>query len=401
MRVHTSHGSFFYLHFSKQPKYLMFRIGYDAKRLFNNFTGLGNYSRTLLQNMATYYPDNEYFLYTPRVNKSPETAFFLNSPLFSVHAPRRGSGAWWRSFSVVNDLKRHKIQLFHGLSHEIPSGVRKAGIPSVVTMHDLAFKRFPHFYPFFDRHIYDFKFRYACQHAERIVAISESTRNDVVEFYDIAPEKISVIYQSCHERFQQEKSQKTIDYILKKYQLPKDYLLFVGSLSERKNPLAILQAMVQLPSALQLPLVIIGDGQPYKKKIQDFAQRHKMQRKVLFIRPEYEDMPAIYQQADVFIYPSFYEGFGIPILEALFSETPVITSNVSSLPEAAGPDSWLVNPDRADEIAAGIQKILEDQAFRRNMIEKGYQYAQRFQGDLLSDQMMELYEDVLKMDAIV
>lgn len=379
----------------------MFRIGYDAKRLFNNFTGLGNYSRTLLQNMATYYPDNEYFLYTPKVNKSPETAFFLNSPIFSVHTPRRGSGAWWRSFAVVNDLKRHKIQLFHGLSHEIPAGIRKAAIPSVVTMHDLAFKRYPQFYPFFDRHIYDIKFRHACQQADRVIAISESTRNDIIEFYKIDPEKISVIYQSCHERFLQEKSQKTIDYVLKKYQLPTDYLLFVGSLSERKNPLAVLQAMIRLPSAIQLPLVIIGEGQVYKKKVVDFIQRHKMARKVLFVKPEYEDMPAIYQQADVFLYPSYYEGFGIPILEALFSETPVITSHVSSLPEAAGPDSWLVHPERPEEIAAGIQKILEDQTFRRNMIEKGYQYAQRFQGDVLSDQMMELYEDVLKIDAIV
>lgn len=378
----------------------MFRIGYDAKRLFTNFTGLGNYSRTLLRNLASFYPDNEYFLYTPRVLKSPETTFFLNSPLFSVHRPKRGIGAWWRSFSVVNDLKRHKIQLFHGLSHEIPAGIRQAGIPAIVTMHDLAFKRYPSFYPFLDRQVYDIKFRHACQKADRIVAISEHTKRDIIEFYGIAPEKIVVIYQSCHERFQQEKSQKTIDYVLKKYQLPRDYFLFVGSLNERKNLLAVLEAMVQLPQDLQLPLVVIGEGQPYKKKVLDFMQRHGLERRVYFVRPEFEDMPAIYQQADVFIYPSFYEGFGIPILEALFSETPVITSNVSSLPEAAGPDSWLVRPDHPEEIAAGIEKILGDEAFRRHMIEKGYQYAQRFQGELLTDQMMELYEDVLNIDAV-
>ncbi len=378
----------------------MFRIGYDAKRLFNNFTGLGNYSRTLLRNMATFYPDNEYFLYTPRIFKNPETAFFLNSPLFSVHKPQRGLGAWWRSFSVVKDLKRHKIQLFHGLSHEIPANVRQTGIPTVVTMHDLAFKRYPSFYPFIDRQIYDIKFRHACRQADRIVAISESTKKDIIEFYGIPEEKIAVIYQSCHERFQQEKSQKTIDYVLKKYQLPRDYFLFVGSLSERKNPLAVLQAITQLPRNLQLPLVIIGEGQSYKNRVLDYMRKHGMERKVFFIKPEYEDMPAIYQQADIFLYPSFYEGFGIPILEALFSETPVITTNVSSLPEAAGPDSWLVQPGKPEQIAEGMQKILTDEAFRRNMIEKGYQYAQRFQGDVLTDQMMELYEDVLNIDAV-
>lgn len=378
----------------------MFRIGYDAKRLFNNFTGLGNYSRTLLKNLATFYPDNEYFLYSPRVAKGPETTFFLNSPLFSVHTPRRGSGAWWRTFSVKRELKRHKIQLFHGLSHEIPAGIRRTGIPTVVTMHDLAFRHYPHFYPLIDRQVYDIKFRDACRNADRIVAISESTKRDIMEFYRIPEEKIAVIYQSCHERFQQEKSQKTIDYVLKKYQLPSDYFLFVGSLSERKNPLAILQAMAQLPAALQLPLVIIGEGKAYKAKVWEYAQRHHLERKVLFIKPEYEDMPAIYQQADVFIYPSFYEGFGIPILEALFSETPVITSNISSLPEAAGPHSILVQPERPEEIAAGIEQILGDEAFRRNMITQGFQYAQRFQGDVLTDQMMELYEDVLSIDAV-
>lgn len=378
----------------------MFRIGYDAKRLFNNFTGLGNYSRTLLRNLATYYPDNEYFLYTPRVFKNPETTYFLNSPLFTVTTPKRGSGAWWRSFSVVNDLRRHKIQLFHGLSHEIPSGIRLAGIPAVVTIHDLAFKRYPGFYPFIDRQIYDIKFRHACRHADRIVAISESTKNDIVEFYGIAPEKVAVIYQSCHERFQQEKSQKTIDYVLHKYQLPRDYFLFVGSLSERKNPLVILEAVARLPPDLQLPIVIIGEGRSYKAKVLEYMRKYSMERKVFFIKPEFEDMPAIYQQADVFLYPSFYEGFGIPILEALFSETPVITSNVSSLPEAAGPDSLLASPDRPEEIAAGIRKILTDETFRRNMIEKGYQYAQRFQGDVLTAQIMELYEDVLEIDAV-
>jgi len=378
----------------------MFRIGYDAKRLFHNFTGLGNYSRTLLKNLATFYPDNEYFLYSPRVRKTPETTFFLHSPIFSVHEAQRGPGACWRTFSIKNTLKRHKIQLYHGLSHELPLGMQPSGIRTVVTMHDLAFKRFPQHYPWFDRQVYDWKCRTACEQADMIVAISEHTRRDIMAYYDIAPEKIRVIYQSCHERFQQEKSQKTIDYVLKKYRLPTDYLLFVGSLTERKNPMVLLEAILALPPALRLPLVLIGEGKTYKARMQAYIQRHGLQSLVIFLKPEFEDMPAIYQQADVFLYPSHYEGFGIPVLEALYSETPVITTRASSLPEAAGPDSLLTDPGRPDEIAAGIEKILTDTDFRRHMIRQGWQYAQQFQGEVLTDQLFSLYEEVLQADAI-
>ncbi len=378
----------------------MFRIGYDAKRLFNNFRGLGNYSRTLVRNMAAYYPDNEYFLYSPKTVKQRETQYFLQSPLFSVHTPTTGWGAYWRTLGVVRLLKRHKIQLFHGLSHEIPASLRRAGIPTVVTMHDLAFKRYPSFYPWADRQIYDIKVLHAAHKANHIIAISDSTRQDLMEYYGVSPERITVIYQSCNEQFQQEKSQKTIDYVLQKYALPRDYLLFVGTLNERKNLMVVLEAMRQLPAELQLPLVVVGDGTAYKQKVLGYIQQHQLSERVWFIRPDYEDLPAIYQQADIFIYPSLYEGFGIPILEALFSETPVITSNISSLPEAAGPDSILVNPQNPEEIAHGISSILDDTVLQRQMIEKGYQYAQRFQGDLLSAQLMDLYEEILDIDAV-
>jgi len=378
----------------------MFRIGYDAKRLYNNFTGLGNYSRTLLKNLAAHYPGNEYHLYTPRISSNPETTFFLDTPAFTTHTPGRRSGALWRSFSIIKDLKQHQIQLFHGLSHEIPFGTGRAGIPTIVTIHDLAFRRYPSFYPLVDRHIYDFKFRFACRNADRIVAISESTKKDIVEFYGIAPEKISVIYQSCHERFQEPAPAQVIEAVLQKYRLPREYFLFVGSLTERKNPLAILEAMTQLPADLQLPVVLVGEGTAYKAKLMEYMRLHAMERKVLFIKPAVEELPALYRQATVFLYPSFYEGFGIPILEALFSETPVITTNVSSLPEAAGPGSFICAPGRPEEMAEGIRKILSDEAFRVNMVEKGYQYAQRFRGAVLTTQMMELYEDVLKAGTV-
>ncbi|MCO6493206.1 MAG: glycosyltransferase family 4 protein [Phaeodactylibacter sp.] len=373
----------------------MLRIGYDAKRLFNNFTGLGNYSRTLLSNLVEYYPDNAYFLYSPKITRNDETHFFLNSALFNVQLPKRGSGAFWRSFGVKRDLRKHKVQLYHGLSHEIPFGLEKSNIRSIVTIHDLIYERFPEHYPLFDRKAYRLKYRYACRHADHIVAISESTKQDIVEFYGITPEKISVIYQSCHERFMVKKSQRTFEGVRRRYRLPEKYLLTVGAVTERKNLLGMVRALELLPESCRLPLVVVGQGKRYLARVKAFVRKSGLEHLVHFAPVSFDDLPSVYQRASVFLYPSFYEGFGIPILEALFSRTPVVTSSVSSLPEAAGPGAYLANPGDPGEIAAGIEKILSDENYRNELAEKGHAHAQQFRGEPLSHKMMDLYKKVV------
>ena len=375
----------------------MFRIGFDAKRLFNNFTGLGNYSRTLLANLATYYPEHAYFLFTPKIKVREETHFFQNDPLFSVQMPKNKFAPLWRTRSMVKDLQKHNIQLYHGLSHELPLHIAEKKIRSVVTIHDLLFKHFPHQYAAIDRRIYDGKFRYACRQADSIVAISEATKRDIVQYYGIDPQKIEVIYQSCHERFMVTKSQSTIQQTLLRHGLPSEYLLYVGSVIERKNLLGVIKAVESLSPGFQLPLVVVGGGKgAYRDKVKNYISARRLQHKVFFINPLSSELPALYQQAAVFLYPSFGEGFGIPILEALFSKTPVITSRLSSLPEAAGPSSYLLDdPSAPLAIAQGIEGILGDEQFRNQMIEKGYVYAQRFRGEPLTHQMMALYESIL------
>lgn len=378
----------------------MLRFGYDAKRLFNNFTGLGNYSRTLLKNLSYYYPDHAYFLFSPKIERKADTKFFTTSASFSPYTPSRYQRPLWRTYTIRYALKRHKIQLYHGLSNELPIGIKSTGIKSVVTIHDLVFKHRPDYYPWLDQKIYDFKFRYACEQADAIVAISESTKADIVNFYGIEPKKIKVIYQSCDERFMQEKSPKLIEQILAKYQLPAEFMLYVGTISERKNLLSIVQAMAQLPPNLRIPLVVIGQGKEYKNQVLEFLKRENLQDWVIFTQVSNDDLPAIFQKAQIFLYPSRIEGFGIPVIEALFSRTPVITSKVSSLPEAAGPASWLVDPEEPAQIAAGIERILGDDAFRQNMIKMGLEYAQSFRGEVVTEEMMDLYTDLLGVDLL-
>ncbi len=373
----------------------MLRIGFDAKRLFHNFTGLGNYSRTLVRNLAEYYPDNPLFLYTPSVQAHPETQYFLSNPQFQVIQPSSRQRFLWRSRGVRHQIAKNKLDIYHGLSHEIPFGIKKLPIKTVVTIHDLIFKRYPGYYNFFDRSMYDWKFRYACEQADQIIAISASTREDIINYYGIDPDKIEVIYQSCHESFKQDLSDRTIQQVLDKYQLPKDFMLFVGSIIPRKNLLNVVRAMAMLPASVQLPLVVVGNGRQYKKTVQEFLQQAGLAHRVFFVQIHFSELPALYQRAALFIYPSFYEGFGIPVIEALYSKTPVISSRVSSMPEAAGPGALLVDPASREELADAMQRMLTDEELRARSVEAGYVYVQQFDSEVLTDQLMRLYERLL------
>jgi hypothetical protein len=165
------------------------RIGYEAKRAFLNMTGLGNYSRGIISMMALNYPDNEYLLYTPEARSNKRLDFLAQLKRVKTVTPKSSFfTSLWRSRGVVADLKRDGVDLYHGLSHELPIGISKSGIQSVVTIHDLIFMRFPKYFGFISRQIYAAKIRYACKHADRIIAISERTKADLVQLMRIHPE---------------------------------------------------------------------------------------------------------------------------------------------------------------------------------------------------------------------
>jgi glycosyltransferase involved in cell wall biosynthesis len=380
-------------------------IGFDAKRAFHNQTGLGHYSRNLLWSLSDYFPENQYYLFNP----NPYSLFQLNAENLNVVLPtsffHRLFTSAWRSSWVKKDLKKLKIDLYHGLSHEIPIGIHKTGIKSVVTIHDLIHERFPEQYSFVDVRIYRKKFRYACNHADKIIAISEQTKKDIIEFYKIPESKIKVCYQSCNSGFMDIISETDRINIKELYNLPKEYFLYVGSIIERKNLLNICKAVFLLRNELNIPLVVIGDGGSYKEKVKDYIRQNGLTDKIIFLSETEtakglgsfqtgEDFPAIYQSAIAMIYPSFFEGFGIPVLEALWSKLPVITSNVSCLPEAGGDGAYYINPASAEEIAAGMKKIYSDKTFAASMIEKGWQHAQKFTPQKHAEAVMNVYKSV-------
>jgi glycosyltransferase involved in cell wall biosynthesis len=307
---------------------------------------------------------------------------------------------------VKKDLQKLKVDLYHGLSHEIPFGIQNTNIRSVVTIHDLIHERYPGQYNPVDVKVYNKKFRYACQHADKIIAISEQTKNDIVEFYKTPAEKIRVTYQSCNPLFGELLSDAQKKIVCLKYDLPPKFFLYVGSIIERKNLLNICKAVFILRNESAAPLVVIGDGGKYKQQVKDFVKQNDLEKKIIFLseRPSAisskrfqngEDLPAIYQSAKALIYPSFLEGFGIPVLEALSSGLPAITSNVSSLPEVGGDAVYYVNPQSAEEIAAGMKKICNDQQFADGLKEKGLVQARKFSQQNCAEAVMNVYKSLI------
>jgi glycosyltransferase involved in cell wall biosynthesis len=382
-------------------------IGFDAKRYFHNTTGLGNYSRTLIEGLAQYYPEHQYFLFNPKPSRQYKKIAAANVhevlPASLLH--KKLSSAW-RSSWVKTDLKKLKIDLYHGLSHEIPLGIEQTDISSVVTIHDLIFERYPEQFSKIDNRIYHKKFTYACKNANRIIAISEQTKRDIIDWYKIDESKIDVCYQSCNPVFAERIEETFKEAIRKKYSLPQNFFLSVGSIIERKNLLNICKAMHLLQNKTELPLVVIGEGGNYKKQVKEYIAQNNLENRIIFLseQPEVKSdkefqspktFAAIYQMATAMIYPSFFEGFGIPVLEALWSRLPVITSNVSCLPETGGDGAYYVDPNSAEEIAEAMKRISEEKELREALIDKGWQHAQNFTLRKCTDSVMNVYQKII------
>lgn len=380
-------------------------IGLDAKRIVGNGTGLGSYGRTLVNNLAAdnrlqlrlYAPDKGREELRNQIEQRPNVSFcYPTTPRSSFLAPPSSLfKPYWRSRGIVGDLQRDGVQLYHGLSGELPIGIRKSGIKSVVTIHDLIFLRHPEFYKAIDTKIYAWKFRKTIGEADHIIAISACTKRDIIEFGGVDERKISVIYQSFSPRFSTNVDLRLQEQVAQRYQLPKRYILHVGSIEERKNILLAVKALHFLPE--DLSLVIVGRHTKYTDKVLSYAKNHHLSHRVrVFHGISDEELPLFYAQAEVFVYPSRYEGFGIPIVEAISCGLPVVACTGSCLEEAGGPDCLYVSPNDERAMAEAIQKRLCGTEGREESIRRSQAYIQQFEGERVTQQMTELYLSLLR-----
>lgn len=361
------------------------KIAYDAKRFFHNSSGLGNYSRDLIRILANHYIDNEYVLLSK--NKSTRGEDIL--ALQNVKYTSISKGFLERQRKMGIDAQNLGADIFHGLSGELPLNWNNRPIKKIVTIHDLIFKRYPQFYSFFDRKIHFWKFKKSAEMADLVIAISEQTKKDIVKFLKIPEEKIRVVYQGCHQAFKEKPNEEFLLQIQKKYNLPHRFILNVGTIEERKNLLSVVRAL----AGTKIPLVVVGKRTKYYKKIEREIRENKVE--IYFLEGlSMPELAGVYRLADIFIYPSLFEGFGIPIIEALFSETVVITSNLSCLPEAGGKDSVYINPMDICDIRAKIKFLWDNESERKYRVEKGLEFVQKFSDKEIAKNLIEVYQEV-------
>lgn len=372
------------------------RIGFDAKKAVTNFTGIGNYSRRCLSALAEGYPEEQLLLFEPRHRNGayiPETGNAI-----AVMPPRGlGHGLFyelWRNRLVCYELRRRQVDVFHGLSNEVPLGIHKSGIRSVVTIHDLIFLRRPKTYGWLARQILTYKTRYACRHADLVVAISEATKRDLMELYGVPESRIRVVYQSIDSVYWQPIDEELKAEVRQTYDLPARFVLCVGTVEQRKNQLLVVKALPALPQDVHF--VVVGRATPYQDELLREAR-------LLGVSPRlhvYNDvptahLPAFYQSAAVFCFMSEYEGFGLPVVEALASGTPVVAATGSCLEEAGGPDSLYVAPDDADGLQRAVNRILGSAELASDMSRKGQQYAVQFSDVYHGQALMRIYQSLM------
>lgn len=366
------------------------KIAFDGKRFFNNSSGLGNYSRDLVRILAKFFPGNQYVLLNK--NQSERGKEILDFPNVIFKETSRGNFS--RQLKMGKDAQNLGADIFHGLSGELPLKWSKKPIKKIVTIHDLIFLRFPNYYSLFDRKIHFWKFKNAAEKADLVIAISEQTKKDIIRFLKVPENKIKVVYQGCHQFFKESQSEEVFSAVKQKFNLPERFILNVGTIEERKNLLNLVKAI----DGTKIPLVIIGRKTKYFKKVEKYIVRNKLQNQTYFLENvSMQELAAIYKLADIFVYPSFFEGFGIPVIEALFSGTAVITSNLSSLPEAGGKNSVYIDPANHEDIRAKILFLWNNESERKRRVEKGLEFVQKFNDENIATELMKTYRQVLKL----
>jgi glycosyltransferase involved in cell wall biosynthesis len=366
------------------------KIGFDAKRAFSNKTGLGNYSRFVLNNLLVFEKKVDVLAFTSKINKS----LFPDFPQNKIIAfTNKLFASFWRSFLIPNYLKKNNIDVYHGLSNELPFFTNSLHTRFVVTIHDLIFLRYPALFNPIDRFIYTQKYIYACKKANVIIAVSEQTKRDIVQYFGTNESKVKVIYQNCNELFYKKIEQENLETLKQKYKLQKPYILCVGTIEERKNQLNLVKAFGK-SELKDLELILVGRGKAYKKEVQDYILANKLNNLKILSDVPNEDLPALYQAAHFFAYVSVFEGFGIPIIEALASEIPILAATGSCLEEAGGDAAIYVDPYNIDKMAEAINSLAINKMLRENLISNGKKQLLKFETKKIMGEIMGVYEGI-------
>ncbi len=378
-------------------------IGIDASRAARaHRTGTETYSLELIKALAGLTSSQRRLrLYTPH---PPQHTAWPNSPFVETRIipwPRL-----WTHLRLAVELHQHPPDVLFVPAHVLPL---YCPVPAVVTVHDLGYRHYPEAHRPFDRRYLDWTTRRHTRVARHIIADSLATKQDLLDFYAANPNQINVVYLGRDEKLARVTDPQLIAQTKAKYHIDGDYLLYIGTLHPRKNLVRLVEAFHQAILNLtgrggstsdkdvsglnqqSLKLVIAGKRGWLYNAIFKRVQSLGLTERVIF--PGYvddHDKPALLSGALVYVFPSLYEGFGLPVLEAMACGTPVLTSNISSLPEVAGEAALLVNPNHTEEIAGGLVQLMTNANLRQQLIERGYGQIHEFSWPRAATQVLEI-----------
>ena len=374
------------------------KIGFDLDSLTLRSGGIGRYGVNLINHIAKILQaEEEMFVF---FHKSFDRSYLnkhKNLKLIKKYTQIK-SNVLRKAVFLPISIKRLKLDLFHGVDHiGIPFLYKSKTCQYVVTIHDLITKIYPHTFPIKQRIVQNTLLPHILSKADKIIFVSRSTEDDVKKFYPQHAEKVKVIYEGVEPQFYPRSKDEVVE-VLNKYKIHFKYFLFLGTLEPRKNIIRLIEAFIRLKQEgnVETRLVITGRKGWLYKEIMEKIQQSPFSQDIVFTGfIDDEDLPFLYSGAEMFLYPSLYEGFGLPVLEAMACGTPVITSNLSSLPEVTGEAGILIDPLKVEEIFQAMEKLSADKELREELQKKGLERAKLFSWKRAAKETLELYKEML------
>ncbi len=367
------------------------RIGVDARLVYYHQAGIGQYILRLMQALAQIDREDEIVLFKSRKDKTAivrQSNFKLQSLWTPSHHP-------FESRALSIELAPYRLDVLHSPDF-IPPGFPRC--PSVITVHDLAFLKYPRFLTRSSARYYG-QVEVAASRADHIIAVSQSTKRDTIQMLGVPEEKITVIYEAAHPLFAPISNEEPLARVRAKFGLPRDFILFVSTIEPRKNIPTLLRAFKQLRARYKAPitLALAGNRGWLVEEVDAVVEELKLGDSIRFLGgvPN-EELVYLYNAATCFILPSYYEGFGLPPLEAMACGTPVIVSKVASLPEVVGDAALLVEPEDVEGWCVAMMRVLDDENLRREMRAKGLKRAATFSWERAARETLAVYQKIAR-----
>ena len=373
------------------------RIGINASSLKNAHSGIANYLLNLVLNLKKVDQRNEYVLFFGSEKNVPGqiAGAGVECNISKMPTTNQALKILWAHFMLPLKLKRMKIDLFHEPASAAPLF---NSCNTVVTVHDIAYERIPHCYRFRDRAYFRALSKKGLERANRIIAVSHSTKNDIVDRYSISPGKIRVIYEGIDEIYRRLHDKERCKNIRKFYKIDRDFILYVSGITPRKNLVRLIKAFKILKDRKEIDslLVFVGEKAWWSEEVFEEVKSSGMENDVIFCGyvPK-EHLLCLYSEASVFVFPSLYEGFGLPVLEAMACGCPVVASNTSSLPEICGGAGLLFDPLDVEGLSDAIYRVITDSSLRQDLIEKGIERTRAFSWRRSAEETLAVYSEAV------